>query len=273
VRRRRFLATLAPFVLSLPVSTCARELAAQAAPKPEARASTAVRLATLAERIAKLHAQIGLGVLVERSRRALAATTRDFEAGLRALTARGAAPEARETFQLLALLWQDYHPWASKPPTRENARRLGERAEEVVWVAMKGARLLQAQPRAATDALALKAAEACTLSQRIPRLHLWRRWGIRDEGMLNELRLSEVQLRATLEALAAASAQWPQIASELQLADNQAAFLAQASRQLESGREAARHLEFVAKTGDHILESLERVVRLYETHRAEIAVS
>jgi len=34
-------------------------------------ASAAVRLATLAERIAKLHAQIGQGILVERSRRAL----------------------------------------------------------------------------------------------------------------------------------------------------------------------------------------------------------
>jgi hypothetical protein len=242
-----------------------RAAIAQAPPRAVApRPRAAVRLATLAERVAKLDAQIGQGVLVERSRRAMLETIRDFEAGHRALLAGATAPELREQLQLLALLWQDYRAWAARPPTRDNARKLGERTEEVVWVAMKAARFMLAAPRGASDTLAFRAAEACTLSQRIPRLHLWRRWGIRDDSLLNDLRLSEAQLHATLESLRAVAANTPEIASELQVAQSQASFLAQASRQLEGGKDAARHLEYVAKSGDHILESMERVARLYE---------
>jgi hypothetical protein len=223
-----------------------------------------VQLATLAERVAKLDAQVGLGVLAQRSRRALAEALRDFEATHRSLLAAAPTAEVREPLQLAGLIWQDYRAWASRPPSRDNARRLGERTEELVWVAMKAARLMNADARSASTNLAFKAAEACTLSQRIPRLALWRRWGIRDEGLLNELRLSEAQLQATLASLRAVRGNSAEISAELQIVENQAAFLAEASRQLEAGKDAARHLEFVAKSGDHILESLERVVRFYE---------
>jgi hypothetical protein len=265
VKRARVLLALSPFafpvVLPAAISAALAQAPARAgAPRP----SAAVRLATLAERVAKLDAQIGQGVLVERSRRAMAETIRDFEARHRALLAGTTAPELREHLQLLALLWQDYRAWAARTPTRDNARKLGERTEEVVWVAMKAARFMHGAPRAASDMLAFKAAEACTLSQRIPRLHLWRRWGIRDENMLYELRLSEAQLHATLESLRAVATNTPEITSELQVAESQAAFLAQASRQLEGGKDAQRHLEYIAKSGDHILESMDRVTRLYE---------
>ncbi len=256
---------LAPFALLVLLSAAAVEARAQAGTRAELpHASAAVRLATLAERIAKLHAQIGQGILVERSRRALPEAMRDFDTTLRAISARVPSGEIRDNYLLLAILWQEYKAWALKPPTRENARKLGERAEEVVWIAMKGARMLQASARSANEALALKAAQAATLAQRVPRLHLWRRWGIRDETLLNELRLSEAQLRSTLESLRSAPAPSPEIAAELQLAENQAAFLSQASRQLEVGKDTARHLEFVAKTGDHIFESMERIARSYE---------
>jgi hypothetical protein len=261
VKRSRIFLALSPLALPILFLRAAPAPAQRAAPP---RASAAVRLATLAERVAKLDAQVGLGILAERSRRAMAQTLRDFESGHRALLETAAAPELREHLQLLALLWQDYRAWAARPPTRDNARRLGERTEEIVWVAMKAARFLQGAPRAARDTLAYKSAEACTLSQRIPRLQVWRRWGLRDERLANELGLSQAQLHATLDSLRAASGNSPEVAAELQVADNQAAFLAQASRELEGGKDAARHLEFIAKSGDHILESMERVTRLYE---------
>jgi hypothetical protein len=253
-----------PIALPLLLATPRRLFAQGAARSAEPRPTAAVRLATLAERVAKLDAQIAQGVLAERSRRGMADAMRGFEAGQRALLAAATSPELREPLQLLALLWQDYRAWSARPPSRENARKLGERTEEIVWVATKAARVMAAAPRSATETLAFKAAESCTLSQRIPRLHFWRRWGIRDDSHLNELRLSEAQLHATLDSLRAVSSNTPEIVAELQVAENQAAFLGQASRQLESGKDAARHLEFVAKSGDYILESMERVTRLYE---------
>jgi hypothetical protein len=265
VRRRQVLGALGALALPWVFTSRAPQAHAAGVPVGEtARASAAIRLAALAERIAKLHAQLGCGVLVERSRRALPEAAREFAVSLRSQLARTTVPEARENLQLLALLWDDHHAWAVKAPTREHARKLGERTEEVVWVAMKTARLVQALASDGAGAPALQAAEACVLSQRIPRLYLWRQWGIRDPGPLDELRASEARLRAILEALHAASSRSPQLAAELDVAQNQAVFLAHAAQRLQGGDDAARHLEFVAKTGDHIFESMQRLVRLHE---------
>lgn len=265
MRRARVLLALGPFALPL-LAAAIRSSRAQAPPRAAARATSAVRLATLAERIAKLGAQIGHGILVDRSRRGMTEAMRDFEATQRALLASAAAgTELREALQLLGLLWLDYRAWASKPPTRDNAHGLGERTEEIAWVAMKAARMLNATPRSATSALAFKAAEAGTLAQRIPRLYLWRAWGVRMTALAEDLKLSEALLQSTLASLRAVDSLGAEAAAEIQVAQDQAAFLAQAARQLDGGRDVARHLEFVAKGGDHILESMDRVVRLLET--------
>lgn len=228
------------------------------------RATTAIRLATLAERIAKLHAQVGQGVLVERSRRALAQSVRDFDATLKEVAAHAPTVELRDNYALLALLWQDYRDWALRTPTRENARKLRSRAEEVVWIAGKGAKLAQENARGATNASAVRAANAATLAQRIAKLHLWSRWDIRDEALAQELREANENLRRTIDTLRASAGENPEIAAELQSAESQIRFMADAARQLERRETPARAIEFVAKTGDHIFESMERLARLYE---------
>ena len=224
----------------------------------------ALRLETLAERIAKLHAQLGQGVLQDRSRRALPEAVREFDAGLRASAGRASAAEVRDNYVLLGLLWQDYRAWALRPPTRDNARKLSDRAEEVTWVAAKGARMLNERGRTGTGLLALQAAHAATLAQRVARLHLLRRWGLRDAGLARELSLASADLRGTLERLRAAPHNTPEIDTELQVAEGQLAFLVQAARELEGGRGSLKQMEFIAKAGDHILESMQRVMRLYE---------
>jgi len=115
----------------------AAALAAAAAQAQE----PALRLESLAERIAKLHAQVGQGVLAERSKRALPEAVREFDGALKSASARATTAEARESYLLLRLLWQDLRPWTLKPPTRDNAKRISDRVEEVTWVAAKGARM------------------------------------------------------------------------------------------------------------------------------------
>ena len=223
-----------------------------------------MRLEALAERIAKLHAQLGQGVLTDRSRRAMPEALRDFDASLRQASTRAATPEVRDNYILLRLLWQDYRAWATKPPTRDNAKRLADRAEEVAWIAAKGARLVHEPGRRGTGRLALDAAHAATLAQRVARLHLLRRWGLRDEGTAAALGAASADLRATIGKLRAAAHNTPEIDTELQVAEGQMAFLLQAASELEGGRGSLRQIEFIAKAGDHIFESMERVVRLYE---------
>ncbi|HUP98606.1 MAG TPA: hypothetical protein VM073_11720 [Usitatibacter sp.] len=224
----------------------------------------AMRLEALSERIAKLQAQLGQGVLADRSKRAMPEAVRDFEAALKAATTRASTPEARENYLLLKLLWHDYRAWALKPPTRDNAKRLADRAEEVGWIASKGARMLHEGGRRGTGRLALDASHAGTLAQRVARLHLLRRWGLRDDALGNALAVASADLRATLEKLRQAPHNTPEIDTELQVAEGQMGFLLQAARELEGGRGSLRQMEFIAKAGDHILESMERAVRLYE---------
>lgn len=224
----------------------------------------AMRLEGLAERIAKCQAQLGQGVLADRTRRALPEVVREFDTALRAVAARGGSQDVRDNYLLLGLLWQDYRAWALKPATRDNAKRLADRVEEVAWIAAKGARMVTEPGRRGTGRLALDAAHAATLSQRVARLHLLRRWGLRDASIERQLVAASTDLRATLEKLRAAAANTPEIDTELQVAEGQLGFLLQAAQELEGGRGSVRQMEFIAKAGDNIYESMERSVRLYE---------
>ena len=223
-----------------------------------------IRLETLTERIAKLHAQLGQGVLVERTRRALPEAVKEFDAALREVRARPAGPEIRDNYVLLALLWTEYRAWALKPATRDNARKLAERAEEVAWIAAKGARLSHDAARKGTGVLALDAGHAATLSQRLARLYLLRRWDVKPETSERAAPAVEAELQRLLDKLRTAPANTPAIETELQAAQGQLAFLLQAGRELETRKAEMRTLEFAAKSADHLLESMQRVVRLYE---------
>lgn len=247
-------AAVAMLVLAAP-------LPAATQPSGEAAArERAWRLATLAERLGKLHAQAGQGVLPERARRALTEALRDFDALLR--DPRTAAAEPRESDLLLALLWREYRPLLARPATREAARRLSERSEELAWVALKAARALPAGPDAVRRAS--QAAHAGVLAQRVARLHLLRRWDLRDEPATRELARATSQLLAALESLKAEAGNSADVMAELEVAENQRVFLARAAEELAVRPTAAAPLEVVAKTGDNLLESLQRVARLYE---------
>ena len=235
-----------------------------AAGEPALRATAAIHLETLAERVAKLHAQVGLGVLAERSRRALAESVRDFDATLKEVAARAPDAELRDNYALLALLWQDYREWALRTPTRDNARKLRARTEEVTWIAAKGAKLALERARGATNASAVRAANAATLAQRIAKAHLLMRWEIRDAALAVELRDANANLHRIVDTLRASGADSAAAAAELQSVDSQMRFMDDAAHALEERQGAARAIEFIAKTGDHIYESMERLARFYD---------
>ncbi len=220
----------------------------------------ALRLAMLAERMAKLHAQAAHGILADRSRRHLAEATREFDALLPRVQARAGSAEARENFLLLRLLWAEYRPWVARPPSKDVARKLVERTEEVAWISTQGARLLGADAGPAATA-----ARAAILSQRVPRIHLLRR-GAGDEA--RELAQAEAELRAAVAALRDGPGNTGEALAEIQLAENQLQFLEHAIREPHA---SARRLEFIAKSGDHLMESMVRLARGYEAAGGQAA--
>ncbi len=226
--------------------------------------TAAMRLSTLAERIAKLHAQVGQGIFPQRSRKSLQQALQDFDSTLRSVAPRASTAASRDNYALLALQWQDYRDWAGRTPTRDTARKLRPRTEEVVWVASKGVKMLQEEGHVAVNASSVRAQGAATLAQRVAKLHLWARWEIRDESLARELRESTENLRRALEALRSAPQATPAAADEMQAAEIQLRFMEDAQSALSAGDAPARHIEFIAKTADHIQESMERLAQLYD---------
>ncbi|HSN22453.1 MAG TPA: hypothetical protein VLS49_17340 [Usitatibacter sp.] len=258
--RRRFAARLAQLAFASWIAARhagAMAAAAAASPGP----AQALRVAALAERVLKLQAQAGQNLLALRARRSFAAALRELDAAIRALGNPPAASELHERTAILVLLVAQYRARAQRRPTREAALELGERAEEIEWEALRIAALLPA-PADSPRALAAKAVDGGLRAERIGRLLLWQRWGIAAPSAGERLAAEKVALQADLDALRAASGSSAQAHAELQVAENQAAFLFAAAWRLD-GADAAQSLEFAVKASDNARESLERLAAIY----------
>ncbi len=230
------------------------------------RATAAIRLEMLAERIAKLHAQVGQGILADRSRRALGESVREFDATHRGrLAARAQDAEARDNYALLALLWEDYREWAMRAPTRDSARKLRSRTEEVVWIAAKGAKLVQENARGSVECLGHSrgdcrdAGAAHRQGAPVDALGHSRRRAL--PGVARGQREPPSDPR---HAAQIARRDTPEIAVELRRPPKRRCASWTTRRAISRNTSRARAIEFIAKTGDNVYETMERLARLYE---------
>ena len=230
--------------------------------------NTAARQPMLAERVTKSFALIGQKVMESRSRRQLDDSIKEFDAGLKALQTSAPTPEIRENYQLLEQLFDDFKGIKAKPANLENAKALAEQNEELVWIATKGAQLIQQHTKSARSELIGTAGEMRTLTQRIAKLYLFRSWGIRSDVIANDLKKAEADYRAAIDRLLKAPQNTDQIKSELALAETQWLFLKQAIERLNANKTSITELEHVSKACDNILEVMERVTKLYEGVKA-----
>ena len=241
-----------------------------AMPKFDAPAALnkAIRQPMLAERMTKSFTLVGQKVLEARSRRQMDDAANEFSAALKELQATAPTPEIKENYQLLEQLFDEFKSIIGKPANTENAKLLAEQNEELVWISTKGATLIQAHTKSARSDLIATAGDVRTLTQRIAKLYLFRRWGLRSDVIANDLKKAEADYRADMAKLLAAPQNTPQIKSELALAETQYLFLKQAIDRLNVNKSSAVELEHVTKACDNILEVMERVTKLYEVVNA-----
>ena len=235
---------------------------------PATALNKAARQPMLAERITKSFTQIGQKVLEARSRRNLDESIKEFESAMLELQKTGPTPEIKENYQLLEQLFDEFKSIKAKPASLDNARKLAEQNEELVWISTQGAMLIQAHTKSARSDLIVTASEVRTLTQRIAKLYMFRSWGIRSEVIANDLKMAESDYRADIERLLKAPQNTAQIKSELALAETQWLFLKQIIERLDANKTSAIELEYVAKACDNILEVMERVTKLYEAVKA-----
>lgn len=255
MRRARIAATLAAAALA-----CGLAAPATPAPLPHPPSPIdALRVASLTERIVKLHAQVAQGILAARGRRALGAAIRELDRAVHALGTPPPPSELHERVAILGILVGQYRGWALRDPGRDVSLALQERAEEIEWEARRIAALVPARA-GSEQALATKAVEAGAEAERIARLLLWERWRIAPAASGHELAKAKAALQGSLAELAAAPQSDAASEAELQVAENQASFLFAASWSGEGGR---RSLEYAVKASDNARESLDRLAALY----------
>jgi hypothetical protein len=227
--------------------------------------NAASRLAMLAERMGKLNAQVGRDVLAVRSRRALAESSAEFERGLGEVTAVAVSAELRDNYRLLRLLWNEFRPLALQAPSPDAARRLGERTEEVAWIAAKGARILHEQAWSRAGELVMFAGSARAGAQRLGRLHLARGWALGSNAAAADIKRTEGDVVLALEELKPETR--GDASSSVQMAESQLGFLRQAVERLAQGKERPTQLEHIAKSTDYVADTMDRVAKDYEEAR------
>jgi hypothetical protein len=201
----------------------------------------------LAERMTKMHAQIGRDVLCSaagaRSRRRATAFERSFKEASAAAT----APEARDNYRLLRALWDEFRPAAEHAPSPEGARKLAERTEEVAWIAAKGARMLHEHARSTSGELVLSAGAARAAGQRLGKLHFLQGWALARGAAARDVKLAEGEIFLAIAKLRSAREGDEDLLAALAMAETQLALLRQSAERLDKGREPALQLEHIAK--------------------------
>jgi Type IV pili methyl-accepting chemotaxis transducer N-term len=237
----------------------------KAAQKADAGAllNMASRQPMLAERITKSFLMMTRNVLTFRSRNHLEESLAEFESNLVALIAAAPTNEIRENYELLDQLFEELKTIKSKPVNKQSAAELAEQNEELVWIAQKGANLLQAHTKSARNDLIATAGEVRVLTQRLAKLYLFRTSGIRSTVVANDLKKAEENYRVAIEKLVRAPQNTEQIKQELVLAETQWLFLRGAIERLNADQTSTIQLEHVSKTCDNILSVMEKIAGLY----------
>jgi len=228
----------------------------------------ASRQPMLAERITKSFLMMTRNVLTFRSRNHLEESLTEFESNLNALTAAAPTNEIRENYELLEQLFEELKTIKSKPVNKQSATELAEQNEELVWIAQKGANLLQAHTKSARNDLIATTGEVRVLTQRLAKLYLFRTSGIRSTVIANDLKKAEEDYRRAVERLVRAPQNNEQIKQELVLAETQWLFLRGAIERLNADQTSVVQLEHVSKTCDNILSVMEKIAGLYAQIKA-----
>jgi hypothetical protein len=218
----------------------------------------------LAERVTKAFLMINLKALPTRSRTQMEESLAAFARAQQELLRAAPTTEIRENYELLDQLFEEYREIKSRPATAQSAAAFAEQNEELVWIAQKGAALLEAHSKSTRNELVATAGEARTLTQRIAKLYLFRASGIRSAVIANDLKKAELDYRNAITKLLATERNTTQIKERLALAETQWIFLRSAIVTLNANQNSLVELEHVSKACDNIAVVLEEITTLYE---------
>ncbi len=169
----------------------------------------------LTQRIVKAYCQVGLEVTPEVSRAQLAGAVRRFDRQLAALAANAPNAQARGAVTRVSRLWRGFRQTASGPVSRDGARVLASRGEDVLQASQALVLLLERDAGTPEAKLVNTAGRQRMLSQRLAKLYMLRAWVIDAPSIDQDIEAAGTEFSSALASLRAAPENTAAIRREL----------------------------------------------------------
>jgi hypothetical protein len=182
----------------------------------------------LIERIGKTYAWRGIEGDSAEARKQRDEAIAKFEKNLADLRARVLSPkENAEQIALQAQIWNDFKAVHLAPPTKEGATQLTDTAEELAWVAQKGAQMVGGEKYQGPAG-----EEVAAISQRLARIYLFQAYGVKVAFLPKDLAEARADFAKAVKSARDKSAKDDAMLSKLTLLESQFAFFGHAIDQL-----------------------------------------
>lgn len=155
----------------------------------------------LSQRIVLTYCKVGLGITPADSQRQLDNAVERFDRQLADLESYAPTPEIREALNTVERVWGPFKATASRPVTREGARRLWNWDEDLLYASHKVVRLLQDLSDQQSARLVNIAGRQRMLSQRMAKLYMLREWGFNTLTLQDDLETARNEFDGALRAL------------------------------------------------------------------------